>query len=80
MSTYEHEVERILTVGPDSTRGNQRGDPIFSEEELEEMEDMRLLGTPAREFAARLINRDISYAEYVSDPYPQREYPEVPMN
>lgn len=76
---YAREVHDYLTTGPNHTRP-VNAHPLLDEEETEEMLQAYLLGTPAAEFAGKLENRDIAVFEEMCDPYPQREYPEVPMN
>jgi hypothetical protein len=76
---YAKEVREYLTTGKNATRP-ATAHPLLDEEETEELLQCYLLSVPAIEFAKRLENRDISDFERASDPYPQREYPEVPMN
>lgn len=78
-AAYAKEVHDYLTVGANATRP-LNAHPLLDEEEMGEMIECYLLGTPAVDFAARLEGRDIALFEQVSDPYPQREFPEVAMN
>jgi len=73
-AVYAKEVRGILTVGINSTRLLSKH-PLLSEEEAEELLEAYLLGTPAREFALRIANRDVGEWEAAADPYPQREFP-----
>jgi hypothetical protein len=76
---YAREVYALLTSGDTKTRST-REHPLLNEEEAEEFLEDYLLGVPAKTFAAKLETRDIARFEHLSDPYPQREHPEVEMN
>ena len=78
-SAYAREVHDYLTTGKNATRP-ENAHPLLDDAEGEEMIECYLLNVPAVEFAQRLENRDIALFEGVSDPYPEREYPEVAMN
>lgn len=80
-AAFAKEVHDYLSVGPNATRPHSKyRDSLLDEEETAEMLEAYLLGTPAIEFAKRLESRDIALFEALSDPYPQRIYPDVPMN
>lgn len=76
---YARQVYELLTSGSTKTRSTQEH-PLLNEEEGEELLEDFLLGVSAKVFAAKLEARDIAAFEAASDPYPQREFPEVPMN
>lgn len=78
-SAYAKEVHDLLTTGTTKTRP-ENCHPLLDEEETREMIEDYLAGVPAKEFAAKLEARDITAFETASDPYPQREFPEVAMN
>ena len=71
---YARDVRGVLTVGINSTRLLSQH-PLLDEEETGEMLEAYLLGTPAREFALRLANRDVAGWEAASDPFPERVFP-----
>lgn len=85
LKAYTEEVVAILTAGPEATRDiapqyRTDDDWPISDEEKGDLEDALDNDVPAKTFAMELVNKDIARWERASDPYPQREYPEVAMN
>lgn len=75
-AAYAKEVHDHLTIGKDATRSHSAyRESLLDEEETEELVEAYLLGTPAVEFAKRLEARDIDLFEKVSDPCPDRAWP-----
>ena len=80
-AAFAKTVHDRLSIGANATRPHSKyRDSLLDEEETEELLEAYLMGTPAIEFAKRLESRDIADFERASDPYPQRDHPEVEMN